>query len=253
MSKHWVHNLCTSLAVVGLAGEPGWGAPSPTPPIPQPAGTRGPRPPALPHPPRPPPQDVPSFSLLPASLALLPSHPPQLLQAFQRGMGFGGGQGAKRPQPCLCTASCPSEGKVAQAPGQGRLVAGQCEKQKILCNQGPLYLAATGPLINHGLRGGAGMRGSKVLRGVFEGRGTRDGGTNSPRAQRAVGGGTVCPPSQGFPLRTGQHVPRTPFSRWQRDTSTHRPDESLSAPRLSACHLTLGPRALGAEKPPGGQ
>lgn len=73
--------------------------------------------PSFAPPPRPPPQDVPS-SLLPASLALLPSHPPQLLQAFQRGVGFGGGQGAKRPEPCLCTASCPSEGKVAQAPEQ---------------------------------------------------------------------------------------------------------------------------------------
>lgn len=40
-------------------------------------------------------------------------------------------------------------------PGRGpdRLVAAQSEKQKILCNRGPLYLAATGPLIGHSLGG----------------------------------------------------------------------------------------------------
>lgn len=111
----WARSLPRALAAVRLAGEPGWGSPSLTSPVPQPCpcGDPGTKAPSL-HPTLPAPAPGCVLSSLHPPLLSGPVPPPQLLKLSQ-GDRIRWGAGAKRPKPCLWTASCPSEDKVARA------------------------------------------------------------------------------------------------------------------------------------------
>lgn len=183
MSKHWTHNLCTSLARWGWLGNLGGRL---LPPLLLFPSLQGPRDPGTHAPSFAPPSTAPTpgcpLLLPPPRLpGPAPFTPPTAAASFPKGNGIRWGAGSEETQALSLYCILSFRRQSGPGPGAGRLVAGQCEKQKILCNQGPLYVAATGPLINHGLEG----------RGWHEGAAKYSGGCLKAGVQ-----GTVAPTPQ---------------------------------------------------------